>query len=503
VNPNEVADVALFLRSDPSNEALDSLVDELGRQSTTFRRHLTRREIAERFSADPADLDAVERFASRNNLTVASSSPKQRLVILRGSLADFSKAFGVPLSMYRSAEGTYRAYQGSVHLPSNLADRVQAVVGLSNRIITKPHFRSRPSAVPLSAGARTFSPVDVANLYNYPTGVTGQGQTIGIIEFGGGYRTNDLDHYFQDLNLPTPNIVSVSVGSATNSPTGPNSADGEVMLDIEVAGAIAPDAQIVVYFAPNNTLGWIRAISTAIHDSFHNPSVISISWGGPELSWTRQSLRVINEQFKIAAALGITICAASGDSGFTDGVPGTTAHVDFPASSPYALACGGTSLTGSDSTISSETVWNDGPNRSNPNSATGGGVSSFFALPSYQADAGIPSSVNPPFNSGRGVPDVAGNADPNTGYRIRVDGVNMVVGGTSAVAPLWAALLTLINEQLGTPVGFVNPSLYGAVEGDAFNDITSGNNGAYQAGSGWDACTGLGSPDGTTLSDLL
>jgi kumamolisin len=257
-------------------------------------------------------------------------------------------------------------------------------------------------------------------------------------------------------------------------------------------------------------IGWLRAITAAVHDSFHQPSVISISWGGPEKTWTRQALRAINFEFLAAAALGITICAAAGDNGYTDGVLGSSPHVDFPASSPYALACGGTSLRASGGDISSETVWNDGPNKANPSSSTGGGSSAFFHLPFYQSAANItpiwfgPLSLNPPTNPGRGVPDVAGNADPNTGYRVRVDGTNQIVWGTSAVAPLWAGLIALINEKLGKPSGFMNPLLYNqGVAGGAFNDIVTGNKGGYKAGPGWDACTGLGSPNGMVLSDIL
>lgn len=506
VNPNETAEVALFLRSDPNNEPLDSLVDDLGSRSVGSREHLSRHEFAEAYSADPDDLDAIERFACRSSLSITRSNPQQRMVIVKGTLANLSKAFNVQLSMFRSPQGMFRAHLGPVHVPSEIADKVEGVFGLDTRPQSTTHLRTKQaSRAAYAATGNTYTPIQVAELYDYPAGLTGEGQCIGIIEFGGGFRTNDLNEYFQDLGLPSPNVVAVSVGTAMNNPTTPNSADGEVMLDIEVAGSIAPDAQIVVYFAPNNTLGWIEALNTAINDSFHNPSVISISWGGPELiSWTRQALRAVNHQFKTAAAMGITICAAAGDNGSTDGVPGTTAYVDFPASSPYVLACGGTSLRSSDGSVSTETVWNDGPNTSNPSSATGGGVSAFFPVPSYQTDANVPPSVAPPYNSGRGVPDVAGNADPNTGYRIRVDGTDMIVGGTSAVAPLWAALIALINQQLDAPVGFVNPLLYDqALAGGAFNDITSGSNGAYHAGPGWDPCTGLGSPRGADLPGLL
>jgi kumamolisin len=199
-----------------------------------------------------------------------------------------------------------------------------------------------------------------------------------------------------------------------------------------------------------------------------------------------------DQAFQTAAALGVTICVAAGDNGSSDGETDGKVHVDFPASSPNLLGCGGTALIAAGTTISSETVWNEGPD-----SATGGGISSTFPLPDYQKNVPMPGAF-------RGVPDIAGDADPNTGYQVRVDGQDMVIGGTSAVAPLWAGLIALINQKLGTPAGFLNPLLYGSLSGkNLFNDVTSGNNGAYSAGPGWDACTGWGSPDGSMLLAAL
>jgi kumamolisin len=189
-----------------------------------------------------------------------------------------------------------------------------------------------------------------------------------------------------------------------------------------------------------------------------------------------------------AAALGVTITAASGDNGSSDGVTDGKNHVDFPSSSPHVLACGGTNLQGSGSSITSETVWNEQPQ----GGATGGGVSNVFTLPSWQSKAKVPAPANPA--GGRGVPDVAGDADPATGYIVRVDGKIMVIGGTSAVAPLWAGLIALANQQNGKPAGFINPLIYAAKAKSAFRDITATNNGSFKAGPGWDACTGLGSP---------
>jgi kumamolisin len=269
------------------------------------------------------------------------------------------------------------------------------------------------------------------------------------------------------------------------------------MLDIEVIGALAPRANIAVYFAPNTDQGFYAAISQAAHDATRHTAVISISWGGPEDSWTAQARAAMQSALEDAAGLGVTVTAASGDSGSSDGESDGAAHVDFPASSPYVLGCGGTRLEGSGATITSEVVWNE---TSAGEGASGGGVSVEFPLPAWQADSGVPKS--PGGQGGRGVPDVAGNADPMTGYQVLVDGQTQVIGGTSAVAPLWAALVARCNQKLGRPLGDVHAALY-ALGGQGFRDITSGNNGSFQAGPGWDACTGLGSPAGAALAAAL
>ncbi len=197
--------------------------------------------------------------------------------------------------------------------------------------------------------------------------------------------------------------------------------------------------------------------------------------------------------------MAVTVTVAAGDNGSTDGVTDGLQHVDFPASAPHALGCGGTSLKVDGTAIASETVWNDGAALG----AGGGGVSDVFPLPDYQASAHIPPSANPGGRVGRGVPDVCGDADPDTGYTVRVDGQTMPIGGTSAVAPLWAGLVALLNEALGHPVGYLQPFLYSAPATAGLRDIVSGSNGAYTAGRGWDPCTGLGSPDGSALLEAL
>jgi len=332
-------------------------------------------------------------------------------------------------------------------------------------------------------------------MYDFPTGADGKGQCIALIELGGGFRKSDLKAYFSDLGISAPKVTAISVDRARNHPGVQD--DDEVMLDIEVAGAVAQGAKIAVYFAPNTDRGFLDAITKAIHDSRRKPSVISISWGAPETgpgdsSWTPQAMRAFDQAFQDAAAVGVTVFCASGDKGSSDGVADGLAHCDFPASSPFVAACGGTRLVGSNGKIGQEAVWNDSQG------ATGGGISEIFDLPSYQANANVPKSTNPGGVKGRGVPDVAGNASPATGYQVRVDGADSVMGGTSAVAPLWAGLIARINQKLGNRVGFINPLLYG-LPGKAFRDITHGDNGAYGARHGWDPCTGLGSPIGSKL----
>ncbi|MGA8549892.1 MAG: S53 family peptidase, partial [Stellaceae bacterium] len=379
-----------------------------------------------------------------------------------------------------------------------------AVLGLDDRPVAKPHFRTRPSPGNVRwhadvAGSASFTPLEIASLYNFPPG-TGQGQCVAIIELGGGERMADLNAYFSGLGIASaPKVVAVSVDHGKNHPTGdPNGPDGEVMLDIEVVGAVAPQANIAVYFAPNTDAGFLDAVTTAIHDATNKPSVISISWGGPESSWTAQSLSAFDEAFQAAAAIGITVCVASGDNGSSDGATDGGDHVDFPASSPHALACGGTRLEAAGGAVSAESVWNDGAQ----GGAGGGGVSSVFALPAWQDGLHTTkTSGGDAVLNMRGVPDVSGDADPQTGYAVRIDGTDTVIGGTSAVAPLWAGLIARINAANGSPAGLINPVLY--ANAAALRDISVGNNGTYAAGPGWDACTGLGSPDGGKIAALF
>jgi kumamolisin len=482
------------------------------------RNYLSSDEFTATYGADPADIAAVEAFARRHQLSTVQVDTARRTMLIAGRAQALSAAFDVKLVQYSSPNGQYRGRLGAVHLPPDISGLVEGVFGLDNRKQARPHIilpaeqeRLRAAAgkqTTKQANAASYYPPQVGGFYDFPSNLNGSGQCIGLIEFGGGFSQSDLQAYFNQLQMPVPHVTAVSVDGTSNQPGADPNVDGEVLLDIEVAASLAPGAHIVVYFAPFTEQGWVDVIGTAVHDTTNRPSVLSISWGYTEGQdiWTSQAISAVDQAFQAAAVLGVTICCASGDDGSEDQLTDGHAHVDFPASSPYVLACGGTSLQASGGRIVSESVWNNGE-RANGGGASGGGISDMNPLPSWQQGI-VPPSVNPNHHVGRGVPDVAGDADENSGYTIIVDGQEVTnVGGTSAVAPLWAALLARINQQLGKPVGYINPLLYSKLgRSGAFHDITVGNNdptggqiGGYPAGPGWDACTGWGSPDGSKL----
>ena len=448
---------------------------------------LTHDELAERYGADPADVELVRQTMSSLGLAVTEVHPATRRVKVAGPLGQLASAFGATLQQVSSPGPggqmvTHRYREGPLYVPAALDGIVLAVLGLDTRPQARAHFRPRAAAAP----GQTYPPNQVADIYQFPAGTTGAGQTIAVIELGGGFSTSDLDAYFGGLGIAVPSITAVGVDGGANAPgSDPTGADVEVALDVDVIGAAAPGAAQVVYFAPNSDQGFVDAISAAA-SATPAPVAISISWGQSEDSWTTQGRTAMDAAMADAAALGITVCVASGDNGSGDAVSDGQAHVDFPASSPHALGCGGTKLLADPATgaISSEVVWNE---TAANEGAGGGGVSDVFALPSWQANAGVPARAGRSSgSSGRGVPDVAGNADPTTGYQIYSGGRAQVVGGTSAVAPLWAALVSRLAEGTGQRFGLIQPALYAGVtpgtEVAGFRDITSGNNGAYTAG---------------------
>jgi kumamolisin len=513
IDPSEIESVSVRVRSSGDPAALAKKVYDLASTPIAERKYLTREELEQQHGASKEDLDKIEQFAQEHDLTVVHRSAAERSVVLKGKLGDLLAAFHADVQLYHHANGTYRGRRGEITLPQELSHIVTGVFGFDTRPKRRAPHRQKSATHSGPGGQNGVAATEFATRYNFPTesdgiALDGAGQTIAIIELGGGFRSSDLKLFFKEIRVAAPKVTSISVDHAGNHPTTPDSADGEVMLDIEVAGAVVPKANIAVYFAPNNgDKGFIDAISAAVHDSQRKPSVISISWGGPEVSTDQQGINAYHEMFAAAGAMGITVCIASGDHGTADEDSADwdgKIHVDHPACDDLVLGCGGTQIDSDGKDV----VWNDGTpfDVNTPGGggwASGGGISEVFPVPSYQANANLPVSIDNE-QPGRGVPDIAMSA---TNYFTRVDNSEGASGGTSAVAPLMAALVTRLNQAMKKNVGFLNPFLY--ANAGVVHDVTSGTNAiantvkGYTAGQGWDACTGLGTPDGTEMLAAL
>ncbi|MHB8283206.1 MAG: S53 family peptidase, partial [Caulobacteraceae bacterium] len=449
IKPDAVAQVSVYLKTPQTN---------LPPTSSGFR---TRSDLrAEREMSLRDQISRLQAFAEGVGLKVVEADPGRRLVKIEGTLSALQSAFGTQLRQYNHQGQTFRARSGPLTAPSDVADMVEAVLGLDERPIATPKL-VRLANASTTAG---FLPNQVTRLYGFPSpNGAGSGECIGIIELGGGFNDSDTAAAFKAMNLSPPKVTAVAVSGGSNAPGKDTDSDGEVALDIQVSGAGAPGATIAVYFATNTDQGFVDAISQAAHDETNKPSVLSISWGSAESGWTQQAVTAMTSAFQDAVDLGVSVFAASGDGLATDGVSDGKAHVDFPASSPLVVGCGGTHIDASAEEITGETVWNsDG-------GGSGGGISDLFDVPTYQDEVTLPPSVNAG-RKGRGVPDVAGDADPNSGYRVVVDGQAQVIGGTSAVAPLWAGLFALINATTGRPSGQPHAVLY--ANPSAFRDTT-------------------------------
>jgi kumamolisin len=358
-----------------------------------------------------------------------------------------------------------------------------------------PYFKRRkffalsgPAAAAPAAGPWTVPNLCAA--YNWPTNLSGGG-VIAIVELGGGWVQSDMNSFFKSIGQPTPQITDVSVDGTENDPNqsvgSDDDADYEVALDIQVAGAAycaatGKAATIRVY--------WSQDIASAVQKAADDGcDVCSISWGSDEANWGNTAAEQMESAAAAATEAGMIVFAASGDNDSGDGGQ-TPANVDVPASCPHVVGCGGTNKT-----PTAETVWNDNPGETNGEGA-GGGYSTIFPVQDFQV--GAPQApAGSTAGKGRMVPDVCADADPDTGYEIFVHGSQSVVGGTSAVAPLYAGLFA----ALGTKLGFVTPKLW--LSQSDFNDITVGGNGFYDAEPGPDPCSGIGSPIGTKIAALF
>ena len=515
-DPGEVFTVSLRLRRGLHAAALPEPA-QLALLPGQVRPLVSREDFAEHFGAGADDIGLIQAFAAQQGLTIVETAIARRTVVLQGTAAQFSQAFAVHLDRYDSSAGKYRGREGFVHVPDALGSVVEGVFGLDNRPVLSPHFHatkakaSKPALAssaaggPLSPqGTTPLTPPQVAQLYGFPNTPTAAGQTIAILEFGGGFKSSDIQTWFHNLNIPMPAIAVVGVDGATNAPGA--QADVEVVLDIDVAGAAAPGAKLAVYFAPNSTQGFVDAISTAVHDNANKPSVISISWGGSEVvNFSTAAINAVHASLQEAAALGVTVFASAGDHGSDNAAGDHKAHVNYPASDPYVTSCGGTRVSDVAGLNFTEHTWNDNDGVW----LTGGGISTVFPAQTWQAWAGVPGSANDG-KPGRGVPDIAGNADGASGYALVLNGaVTGAVGGTSATAPLYAGLAALLNASLGEPVGYLNPNLYALTGPYVFRDIADNVSNArggapgYVSGPGWDANTGLGVVNGTALLNAL
>ena len=479
---------------------------------------LSIKELEAQYGADPKDMEKVRTVLTGFGVKVLKEEAVS-CSILAGARAEvWESVFQVRLFHYSHSEGNYRGRKGDLWLPVELQGIVLGVFGLDNRKMVKrrPIHRRKGSlnlAGTAAANRTWFYPAELATIYSFPAG-NGEGQTVGLLEFGGGYFPDDLASFCTDANVSVPTVKTVSVNNTpTNAKDG---AEGEVMLDVEVVAGVCPASTIVVYFSSFDESGWVNILDTAIHDQTNPLTVVSCSWGYAEDAsgaWSTGAQTAINDSLQAATLLGITVCVAAGDDGSDDEVGDGHAHVDFPSSSPYVLAVGGTTLKESSTGKITETAWKDGDGlRKDNGGSTGGGVSTIFPRPSWQTVSIV--SVNPGSIEGRVVPDVAADASANTGYWTVVDGQGGASGGTSAAAPLWASLIARLNASMGTSVGFLSPLLYqtgadGKTLGQTgCRDITSGNNdtasiGGYSAGPGYDAVTGWGVPIGTALASGL
>jgi kumamolisin len=514
-SPNQWIEVTLGVARKQKLPTLGALENKKPRD----RKYMTRDELEKKYGSSDDAVNQITAYAHKHNLQVTRSEPGAARMRLAGTVEDISNAFGVTLFDYHQDKlGNFHGHTGPVSIPAELKDAVTGVFGFNNHRHLRRHPATAEVAVltPMAAAPRRpwFEPPELATLYNFPN-ATGKGQCIGLLEFGGGVEADSVTAYFQKLGIAKPNVLTIPVNSVSVDPASDPDSTGEVMLDIDVAGALAPEATIAVYFSTFDEKGLIDAISAVIADKTNDPAVVSISWGWDEnqpfqnsILWTPAAIDHISESFLAAAQLGITVCVSTGDDGSEAQMQDGRAHVNYPATDPSVLAVGGTTLhkkSGSKPAIASEVVWNDGPGN-----GTGGGISDYIAVPSWQKGI-VQPSINPSHFQGRGIPDVAANADPDTGYLTYSGGKFGIVGGTSAASPLWGALIALFNQQLGARVGNFNALLYSAIgPKQVLNDITKGNNdtdgllnGQFAAKAGWDPCTGWGTPDGANLLQAL
>ena len=523
------AELTLVLRSRGSEEEWRTLVAELTSGLPGNRRYLTRAELARKWGASPEDIEAVRKFAIKHRLKVVSADGPRRCIVVSGSLQQLGRAFDVEFHAVDHPLGTFHSHRKAPRVPKTIHAIVECILGLENLPVAETHALSAAKGSGMDRRA-------LLEAYAIPRHLRGKGQCVAVIELGGGFHKRDWIAYFKQLGLAPPRLHRRGIGGVKNKPappsmirkfvealpttrfkpgephtvTGNPREDAWVMwtiettMDLDLVGTIAPETSILLVQTSNDLQGQYHAVTSVITDAKNAPSVLSCSWGGLEPGQAPLFMRALDRWFQSAAVLGMTVCCSSGDAG--DGTanhqsPGTFT-IQFPASSPHVLACGGTTLHPKAGT---EVAWKQ--MQCGRPIASGGGFSDFFPLPSWQRAAGINARDWIPRGAGSGkgraIPDIAAKANMEQGYSIVVGGVEYPAGGTSAAAPLWAGAAAILNEGLNVRIGSLNALLYDGSLRSGLRDIVAGNTGVFRAGKGWDACTGWGSPRVEALLRIL
>ena len=458
-------------------------------------------ELKSMFGATDENLNLVEIFVQAYNLTVVRSYNRGANVVVSGPASAFNQAFGISLKSVSVEGRTYFNYIGNLSIPADLENIITHVIGLDDTLVLKKSQTNVSNGI-TSNTVTPLTPQQVASAYQWPAG-DGYGQCVGIIELGGGFTNQNLTSTFTQMGIATPTVNFVSVDSATNNPSDAGNSS-EVMLDIAVVGGAVPRATQAIYIGPNSAQGFVDVFLAAVNDTTNLPCVISCSWGGSESGFGTYAT-AMDTAFQSAAAIGIPVFVATGDYGSEYYSGAGYVSVQYPAASPYVTGCGGTTLDTTNGTLNSEVVWNQG------NAGSAGGVSTIYSVPAYQTGFAVKAYPSGTVTTltGRGIPDIGGNASPASGYQYYYGSGNSYVGtggGTSATAPLYAGLVARLTALTGKRLGFLNTLFYNNI--NIFRDVTSGNNACplstgYSARAGWDACTGWGSIVGTSLYQLL
>jgi len=506
VDPDERVVLTVYLKRRTPEAFQPGSSGDLARLS----KPITRRALAaQRRRTHGRAAERVKKLAAKFHVAVLDIDMAQRIVVLEATARMLTDILGATLRIYDDGHSRFRARIGALAVPKEVAPWVRAILGFDQRPVSRPEPRLRALAG-AGAGAGLW-PTEVAALYGIPLDRDVSKICVGIIALGGGYLATDLNKALAMMGREAPEVIDQPVKVVSAAPGGGAApgkgnqfgggtvADEEIALDLQILASLLPKARIVVYFAGNTIQSLVGAINQAIFDDVNRPQVLSVSWGSAETFWSPSARDAMQGVLADAKRLNVTVLFAAGDELATGGLNDGNAHVWFPASSPYALCCGGTQpASGGGAGANEEIVWNDG------DSGTGGGISDVFPVPAYQTGLALPPSVNDGA-SRRGVPDVAAAAAGTPGYRIVLNGAVVIKDGTSAVAPLWAGLIAIANAGRDRPLGFVNSALYSNPV--LFRQIEHGDNRiqgiGYDAGVGWNACTGLGVPKGAELVAAL